>query len=65
MTPEDVIYRARSLAREIGSVRAACRVMGIHHSTYTAGSPRPTAGLTILRPRERRRPQMPNRSRRW
>ncbi len=38
MTPEDTIYRYRlrtlALAREIGSVRAACRVMGIHHSTY-------------------------------
>ena len=35
MTPEDVLYRQRlrtfALAGELGSVRAACRVMGIHH----------------------------------
>ena len=65
MTPEDVIYRYRlrtlALAREIGSVRAACRVMGIHHSTYYRWkSQADSYGLTILRPRERRRPQMPN-----
>ena len=63
MTPEDVIYRYRlrtlALAREIGSVRAACRVMGIHHSTYYRWkSQADSYGLTILRPRERRRPQM-------
>ena len=38
MTPEDSIYRVRlrtlALAEELGNVRAACRVMGIHHSTF-------------------------------
>ena len=38
MTLEDVLYRQRlrtfALAEELGSVRAACRVMGIHHSTF-------------------------------
>ena len=37
MTPEDAIYRYRlrtlAPASEIGSLRAACRAMGIHHST--------------------------------
>ena len=65
MTPEDTIYRYRlrtlALAREIGSVRAACRVMGIHHSTYYRWKAQADRfGVDILRPRERRRPQMPN-----
>ena len=38
MTPEDSIYRFRlrtlTLAEKLGNVRAACRVMGIHHSTF-------------------------------
>ncbi len=65
MTPEDSIYRyrLRTLAqeREIGSVRAACRVKGIHHFTYYRWkSQADSYGLHILRPRERRRPQLPN-----
>ena len=65
MTPEDSIYRFRlrtlALASEIGSVRAACRVMGIHHSTYYRWKAQADRyGPGILRPRERRRPQMPN-----
>lgn len=64
-TPEDTIYRYRlrtlALAREIGGVRAACRVMGIHHSTYYRWkSQADRFGVDILRPRERRRRQMPN-----
>jgi transposase InsO family protein len=65
MTNDDVLfaYRLRVLAsaRELGSVAAACRMYGIHRSTYyrwKAMSDR--FGLEILRPRERRRPQMPN-----
>ena len=65
MTNDDVLfaYRLRVLAsaRELGSVAAACRMYGIHRSTYyrwKAMSER--FGLEILRPRERRRPQMPN-----
>ncbi|MCY3597310.1 MAG: helix-turn-helix domain-containing protein [Rhodospirillales bacterium] len=65
MTPDDVIYRYRlrtlALAREICSVRAACRAMGIHHSTYYRWKSRADSyGLQILRLRERRSPQMPN-----
>ena len=65
MTNDDVLfaYRLRVLAsaRELGSVAAACRMYGIHRSTFyrwKAMSDR--FGLEILRPRERRRPQMPN-----
>ena len=35
---DDVLYRFRlrlfSLAAELGNVRAACRTMGVHPSTY-------------------------------
>lgn len=65
MTYDDVIFRHRlrvlSLAEELGSVSAACRMAGIHRSTYyrwKAASER--YGLEILRPRERRHPKMPN-----
>jgi transposase InsO family protein len=65
MANDDVLfaYRLRVLAsaRELGSVAAACRMYGIHRSTFyrwKAMSDR--FGLEILRPRERRRPQMPN-----
>jgi transposase-like protein len=38
LTNDDVIHRSRlrlfALAREMGSVRAACRLLGVHHSTY-------------------------------
>ena len=65
MTPEDSIYRFRlrtlALAEELGNVRAACRAMGIHHSTfYRWRRQAERYGLELLRPRERRRPQMAN-----
>ena len=65
MTNDDVLfaYRLRVLAsaRELGSVAAACRVHGIHRSTfYRWKGAVDRFGLEILRPRERRRPQMPN-----
>lgn len=65
MTPEDSIYRFRlrtlALAEELGSVRAACRAMGIHHSTFYRWQRQAEQyGLELLRPRERRRPQMAN-----
>ena len=65
MTPEDVLYRQRlrtfALAEELGSVRAACRVMGIHHSTFCRWKAQAERyGLELLGPRERRRPRMPN-----
>ena len=64
MSDDDVLFGFRlrlfSLAGEIG-VRAACRAMGVHHSTYYRWKPQvERAGLEMLRPRERRRPQMPN-----
>lgn len=64
MSDDDVLYGYRlrlfELADEIG-VRAACRLMGVHHSTYYRWKPQiERAGLEMLRPRERRRPVMPN-----
>lgn len=65
MTNDDVLYRSRlrlfALAREMGSVRAACRMLGVHHSTYYRWQRQLVRfGTEILRPRERRRPRMPN-----
>lgn len=65
MTQEDVLHQFRlrtmALAREMGNVRAACRVMGIHHSTYYRWRRQMVRyGTEALRPRERRRPRMPN-----
>jgi transposase InsO family protein len=64
MSHDDVLfgYRLRlfSLAGEIG-VRAACRQMGVHHSTYYRWKGRvDREGLDALRVRERRSPRMPN-----
>lgn len=65
MTNDDVLFayrlRVLSSARELGSVAAACRLHGIHRSTfYRWKAAVDRFGLEILRPRERRRPQMPN-----
>ena len=65
MTNDDVLYayrlRVLASARELGSVAAACRLHGIHRSTfYRWKGQAERFGLEILRPRERRRPQMPN-----
>ena len=65
MTYDDSLYRFRvrvfALARELGSVRAACRALGIHHSTYYRWHRQVVRfGFEILRPRERRQPRMPN-----
>ena len=56
MTPDDVTYRFRvrtfALARELGSVRAACGAMDIHHSNfYRWRSQVRRFGLETLRPR--------------
>ncbi len=44
MTEHDVLvgYRLRlfTLADELGNVSEACRLMGVHRSTYYAGSAR-------------------------
>ena len=65
MGNDDALYRFRlgvfALAKELGNVRAACRMMGIHHSTfYRWKNQLERHGTEILRPRERRRPRMPN-----
>jgi transposase InsO family protein len=65
MTNDDVIYACRlrvlASARELGSVAAACRLHGIHRSTFYRWKAQVERfGLEMLRPRERRRPQMPN-----
>lgn len=65
MTQGDVLYRFRlrtiALAREMGNVRGACRVMGIHPSTfYRWRNQMERYGVDVLRPRERRTPRMPN-----
>jgi hypothetical protein len=43
------------------SVSHACRTFGVHRSTYYARKAQvDRQGLEVLRPRERRRPKMPN-----
>jgi transposase InsO family protein len=64
LTTDDALFRFRlrvfALAEEVG-VRAACRVFGIHPSTfYRWRALALRFGLEMLRPRERRRPRMPN-----
>jgi transposase InsO family protein len=64
MTESDVLFGYRlqlfALAAERG-VSEACRLMGVHRSTYYRWKPEvERAGLEMLRPRERRRPRMPN-----
>ena len=65
MVDDDVLFRFRlrlfSLAAELGNVRAACRIFGVHPSTYYRWrGPVLRSGLEMLRPRERRPPRMPN-----
>lgn len=65
MTNDDVLYRSRlrlfALAKELGSVRAACRMLGVHHATYYRWRRQLIRfGPELLRPRERRQPRMPN-----
>src|SRR5205809_629301 len=64
MSEDDVLYGYRlqlvALAGRIG-VSAACRSFGVHRSTYYAWKRQVDRhGLEMLRPRERRRPRMPN-----
>jgi transposase InsO family protein len=65
VTNDDALYRYRlrvlAVARELGNVRAACRMFGVHPSTfYRWKALAERQGLEMLRPRERRAPQMPN-----
>ena len=69
MTNDGALFRhrlrVRATAQELGNVRAACRIHGIHHSTYYRWKAlADRQGLEMLRPRERRAPQMPNDARR-
>src|SRR5215475_12259628 len=64
MTQDDVLFGYRlqlfALAGRT-SVSHACRTFGVHRSTYYAWKRQVDRhGLEMLRPRERRRPQMPN-----
>ncbi len=64
MTHDDVLFGYRvqlfALAGERG-VAPACRLMGVHRSTYYRWKREvERSGLEVLRPRERRRPQMPS-----
>jgi transposase InsO family protein len=65
VTKDDVLFGYRlqlfALAAEKGNVSAACRLMGVHRSTYYACKQQvDRQGLEMLRPRERRAPRMPN-----
>src|SRR5438105_5023342 len=65
MSNDDVLFRFRlrviALSRELGSVREACRMMEVHPSSYYRWRKLlERYGPELLRPRERRRPQMPN-----
>jgi transposase len=61
---DDVLFGYRlqlfDLAGRVG-VSEACRTFGIHRSTYYRWKAQVDRhGLEVLRPRERRRPRMPN-----
>lgn len=64
MTKDDVLfgYRQQLFAEAARTnVSAACRTFGVHRSTYYAWKRQVDRhGLEMLRPRERRPPQMPN-----
>jgi transposase-like protein len=65
VTQDDLLYRFRlrtfATAAELGTVRAACRAMGIHPSTFYRWKHQlDRHGPEVLRPRERRVPQMAN-----
>ncbi len=64
MTKDDVLFGYRLQVFDRAgrtSVSDACRTFGIHRSTYYAWKHQvERGGLEMLRPRERRQPQMPN-----
>jgi transposase InsO family protein len=65
VTQGDVLFQFRlrtiALAGELGNARAACRIMGIHASTFYRWRKQiEQYGVDMLRPRERRQPRMPN-----
>jgi len=64
MTKDDVLFGYRCQVFDLAgrtSVSHACRTFGIHRSTFYAWKAQvDRGGLEMLRPRERRAPQMPN-----
>src|SRR4051794_27424222 len=64
MTQDDVLFGYRLQLFDLAgrtTVANACRVFGVHRSTYYRWKAQvDRAGLEMLRPRERRRPAMPN-----
>ena len=64
MTQDDVLFGYRLQLFDYAArtnVSHACRTFGVHRSTYYRWKRQVDAsGLEMLRPRERRRPQMPN-----
>ena len=69
MTQDDVLFGYRLQLFDLAartSVSHACRMFGVHRSTYYRWKRQvDRSGLEMLRPRERRRPQMPNQLRGW
>ncbi|MGH3093845.1 MAG: helix-turn-helix domain-containing protein [Gaiellaceae bacterium] len=64
MSHDDVLFGYRLQLFDLAgrtSVSHACRTFGVHRSTYYAWKAQvDRQGLEVLRPRERRRPKMPN-----
>ena len=64
MTKDDVLFGYRCQVFDLAgrtTVTHACRTFGIHRSTFYAWKAQvDRGGLEMLRPRERRAPQMPN-----
>lgn len=64
MTQDDVLFGYRCQVFDLAgrtSVSHACRTLGIHRLTYYDWKAQvDRGGLELLRPRERRRPRMPN-----
>jgi transposase InsO family protein len=64
MTQDDVLFGYRLQLFDLAArttVSHACRTFGVHRSTFYAWKRQVDRhGLEMLRPRERRRPQMPN-----
>ena len=69
MSHDDVLFGYRLQLFDLAgrtSVSHACRVFGVHRSTYYRWKRQVDRyGLEVLRPRERRKPRMPNHCRRW
>jgi hypothetical protein len=64
MTQDDVLFGYRLQLFDLAArttVAHACRTFGVHRSTFYAWKAQvDRQGLEMLRPRERRRPVMPN-----